>query len=217
MPSATFLHLPQEKQDRLLEAATREFSRRPFSEASINQIIRDAGIPRGSFYMYFTDKEELFRYVMSGYVDQLLLVVRECLLRSGGDVFQAMVDLFDYVQQHRGGTHLGETGAMTAIIGCNSGMQKNVLLGMVDRQHILSVLTDAVSPDLLDLRRQRDLSDILAILLSLTAPLIYSGIQEEDSRESRERLVNLMELCKRGMAREKDPAPENLQTAKETV
>ena len=50
MPSATFANLPAQKQERLLEAATREFSRRPFSEASINQIIKDAGIPRGSFY-----------------------------------------------------------------------------------------------------------------------------------------------------------------------
>lgn len=55
MPSSTFLNLPAQKQEKLLEAATREFSQRPYNEASINQIIKDAGIPRGSFYMYFTD------------------------------------------------------------------------------------------------------------------------------------------------------------------
>ena len=74
MPSSTFLNLPAQKQEKLLEAATREFSQRPYNEASINQIIKDAGIPRGSFYMYFTDKEELFRYVLSGYVDQMVMV-----------------------------------------------------------------------------------------------------------------------------------------------
>ena len=51
MPSSTFLNLPAEKQEKLLKAATREFSHRPFNEASINQIIKEAGIPRGSFYM----------------------------------------------------------------------------------------------------------------------------------------------------------------------
>ena len=55
------MNLPAEKQEKLLEAATREFSHRPFNEASINQIIKEAGIPRGSFYMYFQDKEDLFR------------------------------------------------------------------------------------------------------------------------------------------------------------
>ena len=68
MSSSTFLNLPAEKQEKLLEAATREFSHKPFNEASINQIIKEAGIPRGSFYMYFQDKEDLFRYLLKGYV-----------------------------------------------------------------------------------------------------------------------------------------------------
>ena len=69
-----FLNLPAEKQEKLLEAATREFSHRPFNEASINQIIKEAGIPGGSFYMYFQDKEDLFRYLLKGYVDQLFML-----------------------------------------------------------------------------------------------------------------------------------------------
>lgn len=88
MPSSTFLNLPAEKQEKLLEAATREFSHRPFNEASINQIIKEAGIPRGSFYMYFQDKEDLFRYLLKGYVDQLFMLLEEFLLRNGGDIFR---------------------------------------------------------------------------------------------------------------------------------
>ena len=111
MPRSTFCRLAPEKQERLLEAATREFSHRSFAEASINQIIKDAGIPRGSFYMYFDDKEDLFCYVMSGYVDQLLMVVRESVLRAGGDLFQGMLDLYDFLlRQGRGqepGGHFG--------------------------------------------------------------------------------------------------------------
>ena len=96
MPSSTFLNLPAQKQEKLLEAATREFSQRPYNEASINQIIKDAGIPRGSFYMYFTDKEELFRYVLSGYVDQMVMVLEEALLREHGDIFAALLRMYDY-------------------------------------------------------------------------------------------------------------------------
>lgn len=62
MPSKTFFHLPAEKRERLLLAAEEEFARVPYAEASINRMIRAAGIPRGSFYMYFRDKEELFHY-----------------------------------------------------------------------------------------------------------------------------------------------------------
>ena len=107
MPSSTFLNLPAEKQEKLLEAATREFSHRPFNEASINQIIKEAGIPRGSFYMYFQDKEDLFRYLLKGYVDQLFMLLEEFLLRNGGDIFQALLDLYDYVQAKIDNQHLG--------------------------------------------------------------------------------------------------------------
>ena len=69
MPSATFYNLPAEKRERLLRAAREEFSRVPYESASVNRIIRSAGIPRGSFYMYFTDKEELFGHLMDSYGD----------------------------------------------------------------------------------------------------------------------------------------------------
>ena len=64
MATKTFLKLPQEKRERILEAAWAEFETVSFAEASINRIIRRAGISRGSFYQYFTDKEDLFIYLM---------------------------------------------------------------------------------------------------------------------------------------------------------
>ena len=137
MPSSTFLNLPAEKQEKLLKAATREFSHRPFNEASINQIIKEAGIPRGSFYMYFQDKEDLFRYLLRGYVDQLFMLLEEFLLQNGGDIFQALLALYDYVQTRTDQMDLGEIGAMIGIIRCNSGMQKNGLLEMLDPEVIL--------------------------------------------------------------------------------
>lgn len=45
MPSNTFLNLPEDKQTRLMDAASREFSAKPYNEVSINKIIQDAGIP----------------------------------------------------------------------------------------------------------------------------------------------------------------------------
>ena len=157
MPSKTFFHLPAEKRERLLLAAEEEFARVPYAEASINRMIRAAGIPRGSFYMYFQDKEDLFRYLLKGYVDQLFMLLEEFLLRNGGDIFQALLDLYDYVQAKIDNQHLGEIGAMTGIIRCNSGMQKNGLLEMLDAETLLQRLGGAVNPDLLDLRQDRDL------------------------------------------------------------
>ena len=212
MPSSTFLNLPAEKQEKLLEAATREFSHKPFNEASINQIIKEAGIPRGSFYMYFQDKEDLFRYLLKGYVDQLFMLLEEFLLRVRGDIFQALLDLYDFVQTKADQMDLGEIGAMTGIIRCNSGMQKNSLLEMLDPEVILQRLGDAVNPDLLDLRQDRDLGDILGALLVVAAPMIYTGLQAGGDPATRDRLENILQIFKRGMGTKSATEIENKET-----
>ena len=200
MPSSTFLNLPAQKQEKLLEAATREFSQRPYNEASINQIIKDAGIPRGSFYMYFTDKEELFRYVLSGYVDQMVMVLEEALLREHGDIFAALLRMYDYTCAKREEQGLGGMGAMTAILSC--------ILAMVDTGQVLRRLKEQVNPDVLDLRREGDLGDMLGILLTVTAPLLYAGIQAGGAPDTRERLKNMLEILRRGMGLDKGQSSE---------
>ena len=212
MPSKTFFHLPAEKRERLLLAAEEEFARVPYAEASINRMIRAAGIPRGSFYMYFQDKEDLFRYLLKGYVDQLFMLLEEFLLRVRGDIFQALLDLYDFVQTKADQMDLGEIGAMTGIIRCNSGMQKNSLLEMLDPEVILQRLGDAVNSDLLDLRQDRDLGDILGALLVVAAPMIYTGLQAGGDPATRDRLENILQIFKRGMGKDPDAKNENKET-----
>ncbi len=64
MPKDTFINLKDEKKKRIFEAAVQEFSTRRFSDASINQIIKNAGIPKGSFYQYFADKEDIYLHML---------------------------------------------------------------------------------------------------------------------------------------------------------
>ena len=90
MPSETFFRLPEAKRNKLIKAAREVFSETPYESASLNQIIRRAGIPRGSFYMYFADKEELFSYLMTGYAGTVSRAITEQLRASGGDPFAGM-------------------------------------------------------------------------------------------------------------------------------
>ena len=159
--------------------------------------------------MYFQDKEDLFRYLLKGYVDQLFMLLEEYLLRNGGDIFQALLDLYDYVQAKIDNQHLGEIGAMTGIIRCNSGMQKNGLLEMLDAETLLQRLGGAVNPDLLDLRQDRDLGDILGTLLVVAAPMIYTGLQAGGDPGTRDRLENILNIFKRGMGKRPTAEIEN--------
>jgi AcrR family transcriptional regulator len=73
--------MPSDKQRRIFRAAVKEFSRSHFSEASINRIIKDAGIPRGSFYQYFEGKEDVFVYVL----DEISREKLEVFAQAGED------------------------------------------------------------------------------------------------------------------------------------
>lgn len=101
LPSSTFLNLAPEKQEKLLSAAVREFTERPYNEASINRIVREAGIPRGSFYMYFRDKEDLFHYLMEESINEMLMVFEEVLRSQGGDIFAALPAMYDHLRSRR--------------------------------------------------------------------------------------------------------------------
>ena len=64
MPTKTFYNLPKEKKLRILKAGKKEFSRVPLEKAIIANIAKDADIPRGSFYQYFNNLEDLFTYII---------------------------------------------------------------------------------------------------------------------------------------------------------
>lgn len=64
MPKNTFFNLPEEKRQHLLEIALAEFANNDYPNASISRIVAQAGIAKGSFYQYFTDKEDLYHYLL---------------------------------------------------------------------------------------------------------------------------------------------------------
>lgn len=88
MPKVTFFNLPEEKQEILIEAAKKEFSRVSLHEASISNIIKAADIPRGSFYQYFDDKDDAFFYVLELHGNIGIRRFIACLKDSDGDIFE---------------------------------------------------------------------------------------------------------------------------------
>jgi len=94
MPTSTFFRLPDEKRQRLVDAAVAEFTQTRYNDVSINKIIRAAHIPRGSFYQYFADKEDLFRYLMEDMREYFFRILLE-LLDQDGDLITVPLRAFD--------------------------------------------------------------------------------------------------------------------------
>ncbi len=92
MPSDTFLRLNDLKKKKLIDASFKEFSLNNFNDASINRIIKEAGISRGSFYMYFEDKKDLYFYLLEQYGEILSNNMKKDLIKNKGDLFKMFQD-----------------------------------------------------------------------------------------------------------------------------
>jgi AcrR family transcriptional regulator len=85
-----FEKLSKDKRQRILDAAREEFARVPYEEASINQIIKNAGISRGSFYTYFDDKKDLLQYIFRDEGEKNSHFLREIVLENRGDFWKSI-------------------------------------------------------------------------------------------------------------------------------
>lgn len=97
MVKQTFINLSNEKQERVLNAAKKEFSRASLNEASVANIIKDAGIPRGSFYQYFNDLEDIFYYILDTHSKDIKQRLTTNLMHYKGDIIKAFADLYQYI------------------------------------------------------------------------------------------------------------------------
>ncbi|MFJ5717105.1 TetR/AcrR family transcriptional regulator [Neobacillus sp. NPDC093127] len=66
-----FLNLDKEKQDRIINAAIKEFAQKGYSSASTNEMVKEAGISKGLLFHYFQNKKQLYLFLFD-YCYQLL-------------------------------------------------------------------------------------------------------------------------------------------------
>ncbi len=64
MPTQTFWNLPADKRESLITIAVEEFANNDYDNASISRIVSSAVIAKGSIFQYFTDKKDLFLFLL---------------------------------------------------------------------------------------------------------------------------------------------------------
>lgn len=77
----------------LMEASLHEFSETPYDQASLNRIIRNAGVSKGSFYYHFQNKEDLYHHLLKESVEAKWTFIHQYSAENQLD-FEAM-DIFD--------------------------------------------------------------------------------------------------------------------------
>jgi AcrR family transcriptional regulator len=95
LPKETFFNLPEDKRNLIVEAAIDEFAVYSFDQASINRIVANAGIAKGSFYQYFEDKKDLFLFLMGVIAEEKIAYISPVMLNPAEyDIFTVLHELF---------------------------------------------------------------------------------------------------------------------------
>ena len=103
----------QERRGHILEKAAEVFSRKGYRMASVSDIVEEAGIGRGTFYLYFDSKKEIFLELIEaffqGYADLLEENHRdlERAFQGGGRVLQTWRNnMLRVLEYHRDNPYL---------------------------------------------------------------------------------------------------------------
>lgn len=200
MPTSTFFNLPPEKQAKLLRAAVGEFSQKPYGEVPLSKIIAGAGIPRGSFYQYFSDKTDLFVYVLSHYGGRLKQLVLRCLEDCGGDLLALPAALFDAMMEAFAGAG-EEIRAVMSIVRHNAGFDAG---RMCQPPGLAEALLAAARTDTLALKDPEDRQALAELLLSATGQAVAAAACGQKPELCRDRLERKVALLRRGAAKQED-------------
>jgi AcrR family transcriptional regulator len=204
MPKQTFFHLAKDKQDTLIQSAKEEFSRVPLHEASIANIIKNAGIPRGSFYQYFEDKEDLFFYLLNQLAQKNQERFISILKEKNGDLFETFIDNFQFmVKSHRNAEH--KNFFKNVFLNMNY-KQENTLANNIymenQKNQYLSMI-NLINREKLNIQDERELHHVMKIISAVTFQnLIQVFVKDSTDEEALRNYLEQIELLKRGLQKE---------------
>ena len=203
MPKPTFFNLPENKRKKLIEAAETEFSRVALSQASISNIVKAAGVPRGSFYQYFENKEDAFYYLLDVQAKERKEHFIASLKENDGDLFIAVTELFkmmlDDISQEK--VHF----LKNALIHVTHEVEDIFIKIFEDKQTSkdqLRQITDLINKENLNIKDEREFFHIMQIIVSVTfRNLVDKYHRSLSDEEAMENLGIEMKLLKNGLCK----------------
>jgi len=198
LPSQTFNNLSEEKKQRIFNALYAELQRVSFPEMSINQVIKNAGIPRGSFYQYFENKDDAFDY----FIQESSKKIKECVIKRistvHGDIFELCETVFDEI------VNAGKEKSMINIVdhvipyvNVNKLEPLSEYIENMEREKRLEACS-SLGIGNLKIKDEEELMDIIGVIESIfqsALPQIICG--KEDTSDIKNKFVRKLNFIKR--------------------
>ncbi|MGA2440844.1 MAG: TetR/AcrR family transcriptional regulator [Tepidisphaeraceae bacterium] len=94
----------ENKRRHIIETAVKLFSEQPFHKVRLDDVAEAAGVGKGTVYIYFKNKEELYYHLVyegfAGMVDHLHVQVTQSGLDIAGKLRTIVAGIVDYGMQH---------------------------------------------------------------------------------------------------------------------
>ncbi len=96
MPKKTFMNLSEGKKRAITNGLIKVFDEYGYDKTTVANIVKTCHIPRGSFYQYFEDKYDAFRYLIDVNQKEKMIYLKPYLDKLGTvSFFDLYVDLID--------------------------------------------------------------------------------------------------------------------------
>ena len=203
MPKETFLKLSNEKQQKVLDAAKKEFARVPIENVSIKNIVEDADIARGSFYQYFESKEDLLVYLLKEKAEQVSNKVKEKIQETDGDLFETYIFLYDMAIEK---IMKKEDEDLYKQIFINIKSSDESIFDLMKNTKPKDVIKycDLLNTKNLKIENQQDFMVICEMLNAITRKAIIKNFKRVSKEECRSTFLKEIEYLKYGIIKKED-------------
>ncbi len=204
MPKETFFNLAQAKRDKIINAAIKEFSRVTIDEASIENIIIEAKISRGSFYQYFEDKEDAYKYVISSVISKKHESLLKILEKNKGDIFLAFEEIFKK-EFEIFSNDVFHNLMRNFISGTKSRMHSEVIgdshfkrMG-INKMDMHSKILGLIDKDLYSLKDDNSYAVLLGLLFKAMRDTMHkAAVKKMTKKEALDQFMKVMDILKYG-------------------
>ena len=121
----------------LLQIAYRLFLTRGYENTSVDEIIEEAGIAKGTYYYYFQSKEQMLEEVIGMMIDKEIEAARQ-ILRSESDLPQKFIGIIASIRPAQEETPISNTLNQPENILMHRKIQRRII------DAVIPLLTEAV-------------------------------------------------------------------------
>lgn len=200
MPTEKFFNLENGKRERIVDSMKKEFSRVPFHDASVNRIVEDAGISKGSFWVYFESKEEAIEYLIELHLEKERKKSKEIFQKNNGDLFESYVEIYDYLSKCK--ENKIEKNLKVNIFKSLIENEK-MMISKKPGDDIIEAVKKIVDTKNLSLTSDDDLISLIKMLnFVMRTNLVEAAMKLASPEQARNRFVRQIEILKNGISKE---------------